>query len=515
MTVDEIDLKDIVIIGGGTAGWLTALLCKAYQPNKDITLIESEEIGILGAGEGTVPHFLTILDQIKIPPNELLKNCKATIKNGIKFTNWNGEGEDEHYFHSFGSKTELNLDSLNYARTLAQNVYLMAKVKEDPTYEIDLAERISYLNKSPFSFTDTNKESVIANSSHALHFDARDLAEYFKQVALTRGIKRVEGKVKDFRLTQGKRSGISSIILENSEEVKCDFVFDCSGFNRLIVGKYFKKKWKSVKDILPCNSAIPFFIKNESKVIEPYTEAIALKNGWVWKIPVQGRYGCGYVYDSTTTTEEDAKQEVRDWFGHDVEFPTKFTFEPGYYEEFWVHNCVAVGLSSGFLEPLEATSIWITCHMVAYALESFENMERLDQYMIDDYNEKFRKRFDDTIDFLRLHYITKRNDSDFWKKCANIENSDQLNHILHLNGHRILHHDDFKDSHFNLFSWNSILNGNKLLNRDLFEDHVVCNHIYAIEDLYQKFKNRVMNTAQNCFDHYDFIEIITQTDSVA
>jgi len=501
-------VKNIVVVGGGTAGWLTALLCKAYQPEKNVTLIESEEIGILGAGEGTVPNFLSILTQLKIPVEDVIRNCKATIKNGIKFTNWNGGGKDEFYYHTFGHPSNFDLNSLNYARTLSENIYLMAQAKEDPMYEVSLAERICHLNKTPFSFDDVNKEKMTINANHALHFDARDLAEYLKQIALTRNIKRVEGKVKDFKTIRGEVDSISGIILGNDECVDCDFVFDCSGLNRLIVGKYFKSKWKSAKETLPCDSAIPFFIKNESKVLEPYTEAIALKNGWVWKIPVQGRYGCGYVYDSETTTEENAKQEVRDWFGHDVEFPTKFNFEPGYYEEFWVGNCIAVGLSSGFLEPLEATSIWITCNMISYALESFEQIEVLNQDYIDDYNRKFRNRFDDTIDFLRLHYISERTDSDFWNKCKSIQNSERLNHFIRLNSCRILHHEDFKSSSYSLHSWNSLFNGMNLLNKNAIAGHIICNHIYAIEELYEKFKMKVINDAQNCFDHYDYIKTI-------
>lgn len=503
-------INNIVVIGGGTAGWLTALLCKRYQPEVEVLVIESEDIGILGAGEGTVPWFSTVMKQLNIPVSHLLRKVKATFKNGILFTNWNGTGDQ--YFHSFGNYNELSLDSLNLSRKLSINSLLISHaVNEDPKLT-NYSENVSLLNKVGF----ISKENLIYGDAqnsfdnytqycdYALHFDARELALFLREIAMTRGIKRINEVVVGL---DADENGIRTINLKNEQKIPCDFVFDCSGFKRLILGDYYKTKWKSVSDVLPCDSAIPFFIENNTTTIEPYTEAIAMKNGWVWKIPVQGRYGCGYVYDSKHTTEEDAKQEVRELFG-DVTFPTKFNFNAGYFEEFWVKNCIAVGLSSGFLEPLEATSIWVTTHMVQFALESFDQLQLQDQFVIDEYNLKFRKRFEDIVDFLRLHYITERSDSEFWQKCKTLPNSDRLGNILKITQKRILHYEDVKDSHFELASWLSILRGVNILNSDVSARHIDNNHLAALIDMYVDFKKKIDQTSSKSVDHYKFIQSV-------
>lgn len=500
-------IDDIVVIGGGTAGWLTALIAKRYQPNKNVVLIESEEFGILGAGEGTVPWFPTLLSQLNIPVRYLIKRCKATIKQGILFENWNGD--NDKYFHSFGCNGDYNLENLNFSRNLSLNSFLIALAADEPTEIINISEKTSLQNKvgsvrMETIYEDGRDEFSKYNqlAQYALHFDARQLAEALKDIALSRGIIRVEGIVADF---EGDDDGIDSIILKSGEVVKSDFIFDCSGFRRLVIGKHFNANWKSVRDTLPCDSAIPFFIENPTKVLPTYTSAIAMDAGWVWKIPVQGRYGCGYVYDSRFTTEENAKQEVINKFG-DVTFPTKFSFNAGYYEKFWIKNCIAVGLSSGFLEPLEATSIWITTHMVQYALESFDQLQKQDQFVINEYNEKFRKRFEDTVDFLRLHYITERNDTEFWRYCKQIKNSDRLNLILKKAEKRVLHYDDFKDSWFELSSWLTIFNGNRMMNQDLIRTYLEDNHIDSAIPEFLEFAKRVDLVSKECTDHYELIE---------
>jgi tryptophan halogenase len=503
-------INNIVVIGGGTAGWLTALLCRAYQPKVNVTVIESEDIGILGAGEGTVPWFPVVMNQLHIPISHLLRKVKATFKNGILFKNWNGK--NDQYFHSFTNYDPVDLNALNLSRTLSSNAFLISHaVNEDPKLT-NYSENISLLNKVGFVpneqriYGDAQNAFVNYNQGcdFALHFDARELAVFLREIAMTRKIKRINEIVVGLDASE---SGIETINLKDGSKIPCDFVFDCSGFKRLILGDFYKTKWKSVSDVLPCDSAIPFFIENNTTTIEPYTEAIAMKNGWIWKIPVQGRYGCGYVYDSKHTTEENAKQEVRELFGN-VTFPTKFNFNAGYFEEFWVKNCIAVGLSSGFLEPLEATSIWVTTHMVQFAMESFDQLQSQDQFVIDEYNEKFRNRFEDIVDFLRLHYITERSDSEFWKKCKTIQNSDNLNKILNITQKRILHYDDVKNSHFELNSWLSILRGVNILNSDVSAKYIDDNHLATLIDMYVEFKNNVNELSSKSIDHYKFIQSV-------
>jgi tryptophan 7-halogenase len=505
-------INEIVVVGGGTAGWLTALLAKAYQPEKTVTLIESEEIGILGAGEGTVPWFVTVLSQVKIPVSYLFKRCKATLKNGILFSNWNGD--NQKYFHSFGVHGDYSLDKMNYSRKLSLNSLLVSMASGTSTGGINLSERVSKEHKTGFVerkaiYNDTHDEfgRYDQQVEYALHFDARDLAVALRDVALSRGIVRVEGKVSDFETDTS--NNIEYIVLENGQKVKSDFIFDCSGFRRLIIGKKYASSWKSVRDQLPCDRALPFFIPNNDASIPPYTEAIAMKYGWVWKIPVQGRYGCGYVFDSEFITEEQARSEITETFGA-VDFgASSFKFDAGHFEEFWIKNCIAVGLSSGFLEPLEATSIWITTHMVQYALESFDQLEKQDQYVMNEYNEKFRKRFDDTVDFLRLHYITKRNDTDFWRKCKTLRNSEFLNQVLHKNSKRIMHYDDFAESRYELQSWLTILRGVELIDPQIVVDYLEKNNMKSLVPIYLEFEQNVIHIADKCISHKDFIDRVS------
>ena len=239
-----------VIVGGGTAGWLTALFVKEKFPYSDVTVIASSEIGILGAGEGTTPPFMNFLAKIKINPNEIISNCLGTIKTGIKFNNWSGD--TKHYFHNFLADTR--------------------------------------------------------QGDSALHFDANLLAKYLQTVGIERGIKLVDNEVTD--VCADSNNNITSLILKDKTSIDLDFVFDCSGFRRLIIGKHYNAKWTSYKKILPVDRAMPFFLQNDNTNLPVYTEAIALRHGWMWKIPVQGRYGCGYVFDSSRATDSEIKEEI-------------------------------------------------------------------------------------------------------------------------------------------------------------------------------------------------------------
>lgn len=503
-------INNIVVVGGGTAGWLTALLAKRYQPNKNVILIESEAIGILGAGEGTVPNFIHILKTLEIDVADVIKECKATIKTGIVFTNWNGRGKDDRYFHAFDGFNELSIDAIDVYQRIPLSLIISKYMNEDRC-EIDYLNNLSFSNKVPFIPAKNDNNGIFPNhrplASFALHFDARLLAKFFKKIALSRGIQHVDGIVSHF--DEDATGNIVSINLDNNQKIESDFIFDCSGFARLIIGKHYKTEWKMIDDILPCDSAIPFFIQNTDQKLEPYTEAIALKNGWVWKIPVQGRYGCGYVYDSKHTTEDDAKQEVRDWFGFDVDFPTKFKFTAGHYEKFWIKNCIGVGLSSGFLEPLEATSIWITTHMIERALGNFEQMEMQNQDFIDDYNLLFNKRFEDTISFLSLHYMTKRTDSDFWIKCKTLNTTETLKRLLNLWENKIPSGNDIDliYTHYHPHSWISVLDGieyqeKNVINSYVNENNIIDRYMFG----YYRMKQDVSIASNHSLDHYQFIQ---------
>jgi len=377
-----------VIVGGGTAGWLTALYINKHFSNDQVTVIASSEIGILGAGEGTTPPFIDFLKEVDISEKDLYNNCKATIKTGIKFTNWNGNNDE--YFHNF--TTGLN----------------------------------------------------------ALHFDASLLAKYFQSVALSRGVKLIDSEVIEPEFKENK--DISALILKSGERIELDFLFDCTGFKRMFIGGYYKSNWTEYP--MPCKRAIPFFLPNDGQNLPPYTESVAMKYGWIWKIPVQGRYGCGYVFDSSMTSDEDAKEEIRQYLGHDFVSPKTFNFSAGAYDECWINNCMAVGLSAGFIEPLEATSIWVQIMALRIFVQVFDKQEAKKKL-----NSDIKEINEDVLSFLYYHYMSKRTDSDFWKNfTTNNKMPIKLTNLLKSND-MILALEKYNFNMFNRDSWKAIKNG--------------------------------------------------------
>lgn len=401
--------KEIVIVGGGTAGWLTALTMEklmGYEAN--ISVIESDEIGILGAGEGSTPNFPGILNWLQIDYNDFLIKTNATHKIGISFENWNSRGEK--YFHPFTAlhtkfdwaiknKKEIGVEYIGYLNknNLKLDHHILSSV---------LAEN----NLSPLTVSKVEDKE---NSVHySFHFDAHLVAKYLRKIGERRKIKRIEGIVKGFRVD--KDNQITKVYLKGNEIVKCDFVFDCSGFKRLIIGKLFETKWKSYNTSLKVNSAIPFFLPQENE-IKPYTRAIAMKYGWMWQIPLQNRWGCGYIFDKNYINSEEAKKEVVEFIGTDIQFGRTIEFDAGRYEDVWVNNCVAVGLSAGFTEPIEATSIFNAINQLScISKDNILDYLNGNREFYKEYNNWISKLNDDVMDFLQFHYFTDRTDTKFW-----------------------------------------------------------------------------------------------------
>lgn len=397
-----------VIVGGGTAGWLTALYVKKNIPYSQVTVIASSDIGVLGAGEGTTFHFIDFLKKIDITPQEIIDNAKGTVKRGIRFTNWNGDGNS--YFHPFFNG-----------------------------------------NKS------------------ALHFDANLLSKYLETVAISRDILLIDDIVENI-ITDDKKY-ITDLQLKSGKSVKTNFVFDCSGFRRLIIGGLYKTNWVSYSDKLPAKKAIPFFVTNDNTYLPEYTESIAMKYGWIWKIPVQGRYGCGYVFDSDFVSEEDILKELEKYLGYKIKSPKTFTFNAGCFEKTWINNCIAIGLSAGFTEPLEATSIWVSIVSLQMIESKIDGIISRDQKSIEQFNLLIRNMNEEIVNFLYLHYLSKKKDSKFWetfkeknktpKYIKNIKTFKTLSQydLNYLNS--IYYFDDSKEriETFGIESWNTIMDG--------------------------------------------------------
>ena len=501
--------KNIVVVGGGTAGWLTALYAKKQLPNDNITVIESAEIGILGAGEGSTPMLVQFLEDLGISISDLVKDCDATIKNGIKFTNWNND--NNFYYHGFYNDSKIGNAFYSHLNPSAAKVASIAI--NNGLKEVDFPENVSEKNKVPIVFRAKKHKNKLLDfenlSGISVHFNATKLANKLKEVALSRGIKIVEGKIKTVGLSD--KNYVESLVLENNESVQCDFVFDCSGFHRLIIGKTFNSKWKSYKEFLPVDAAIPFFT-NMTDEIPPYTEAIAMKYGWMWKIPLQNRFGCGYVYDSSLISEQEAVAEIESMLGYAPTYPRKdkggFKFDAGCYEETWVNNCVAIGLAGNFIEPLEATSIFVSMVQIG---TFFNNADHIIGSS-DDLREKFNKNILNlnTIisNFIYFHYMTLRKDTEFWQKFSYENAPEKIKEKINTWKDRLPNDLDNQDV-WQSVSWLAVGSGLNLINKSIAATYIdnLAEYKDSIE-LYNQFLFLRDNMIELCIDHKEFLEYV-------
>ena len=504
------ELDNIVIVGGGTAGWLSALFAQSKFPNSNITLIESNNVPIIGVGESTQPTFIHVLDYLGIPVSRLVKECSTTIKNSIKFTNWSSNGES--YYHNF-----FDYDRLQILNPSSINPLLLFMIEQD--LPIPFRTTTDFLDtnyKVPAILTDVKDQrnkifdfNIFEN--YAIHIHALEIVDLFKKIANERGIKRIEGRVIDFE--NNKYDEISSIKLENGTIIKSDFILDCSGLTRLIIGKYYKTEWKSYSDVLTVNSAIPFQIEMEEK-IPPYTEAVAMKYGWIWRIPLQNRYGCGYVFDSKYISDDEAKQEIEEYLGYKPEYPrdSSIKFEAGLYKETWTKNCVAIGLAAGFIEPLEATSIQSTVFALNELFKDPSSLLRRNKINAKLYNKRIIKFNDEIANFINLHYITDRTDTDFWKQFQDTSKSfDQIKNLIEQWKYEVPSFIQNNDILFyRISSWIIVADGNNIINKNLIKQYL--DSVPGLRDYctreYENFLSQFISLVEKSMDHREFLEYL-------
>lgn len=510
---------NFTVVGGGTAGWLTALYIKGWWPDSNVTVVASSDIGILGAGEGSTPHLMVFLKELNIPVSYLIKHAKATIKSGIRFSNW--AGDDSHYFQTFTQLPEVeyfqNTDIWSGFPLLAlermanggdiNDLALSNILGETGRVPFRKAEKLGWHGNKP-----DNDFGFDAAGSVSLHFDANQLAMALQNISISRGIKLIDDKVLGFQ--SDEQGNIKTINLETHADVNTDFVFDCTGFKRLIIGKHYGSKWNSYNKSLPVDTAIPFFIPNENGPINPWTQAIAMKNGWQWQIPVQDRYGCGYVFDSDLITPEQAKQELDEFMGYEVESPRVLTFDPGSYEKTWIKNCCAIGLSTGFIEPLEATSIWTTIMNLHSFSQYIRGLTESDITSIDNFNRVVKGINDDTLEFIHFHYLTKRNDTEFWKtfRERNVT-PPQVQRLVDELKTTIPDRDFFEESNnFPAPMWWFVFIGAKMYDPDIarrqYESFMKGHRKNVLEMEKTKHFKKVANLQQGCFEHRHFLSLL-------
>ncbi|QIR14702.1 tryptophan halogenase family protein [Shewanella aestuarii] len=415
-------IKDIVIVGGGTSGWMTAaMLSKLYPSQLDITLVESDTIGTIGVGEATIPPLQIFNNVLGINEQDFIHQTQATIKLGIQFENWGKLGDK--YMHAFG---EFGKD-IGYT---AFHHYWLAD-NPDPKSLWDYSFNYQAAIQGKFSPTPRIHNNQLAGLTHAYHFDAGLYAKLLREYSIEKGVNRIEGKVS--QVNQDEHEFITSLTLENGNTVAGDLFIDCSGLHGVLLDKVYKVGFDSYQHWLPCDSAWAVPCEKVEPII-PYTRSIAHKNGWQWRIPLQHRTGNGLVFASSKMSDADAKQLLLDNLDAPaIGEPRLIRFTPGRRQQQWVKNCVAIGLSSGFLEPLESTSI----HLVQTAIIRLTKLmphAQINPSLIDEYNRQAKLEFEQIRDFIILHYhLNHRADScetdnsdDIWQACREMDIPESL-----------------------------------------------------------------------------------------
>jgi 2-polyprenyl-6-methoxyphenol hydroxylase-like FAD-dependent oxidoreductase len=417
--------KKIVIVGGGTSGWMAANLLASKWKGIEICLVESKEIGSIGVGEGSTPHLKLFFDAIDVADSQWMPRCNATYKNGITFDKWSTNEGFESYFHPFAAQTDdIFTVPLFYKNIQARMQGYNVDAHPDKYF---LESYLSKNNLGPLP-----DESFPFGAAYGYHFDSALLGQFLAEKAQSLLVKRIYGTVTDVLMKSD--GNLSAVKLSDGTQLDADFFIDSSGFDGLLIQKAMKVNYKSFKDNLVNDTAvvIPSVI---SPVIPVETKATALSNGWAWQIPLRNRFGNGYVYSSDYINSNQAETELRHHLGlleSDVQ-ARHLKMKVGRVEKHWNKNCLAVGLSQGFIEPLEATALGVTFNTVSQFMQYFHKGEGTNKYE-DEFNKDVNSRFDGIRDYIVCHYkVNQRTDSDYWlDNAANTNISETLSRILYL-----------------------------------------------------------------------------------
>jgi len=424
--VTDSRLKDIVIVGGGTAGWMAAAaLAKTLGRECAIRLIESEEIGTVGVGEATVPHLEAFNRALGIEEAEFVRQVRGTFKLGIQFVDWGRVGD--RYFHTFGPIGH----DYGYLPFHQYWLKLFLSGKADDIGAYSLHSTAAMHGKFMTSATDVPQNSPLYYIAHAYHFDAGLYARYLRSYSEARGVRRMEGRVVDVAL-RGTDGFIEAVVLEGGERIRGDLFIDCSGFRGLLIEQALHTGYEDWRHWLPCDRAMAVPCEKVGPAT-PYTRSTARAGGWQWRIPLQHRTGNGYVYSSAHISDDEAHRTLMSNLdGRALAEPRILKFTTGKRKKFWNRNCVAVGLASGFMEPLESTSIYLIQSGIGRLLNLMPDLN-FSPVLIERYNRQAAFEFERIRDFLILHYFaTERRDTPFWQYCGNMQIPEQLTDNIRL-----------------------------------------------------------------------------------
>jgi len=413
------EVRKLVIVGGGTAGWITAAaFARLLGERLSIELVESEAIGTVGVGEATIPQIIRLNAILGLDENEFLRATSGTFKLGIEFVDWGRKGS--RYLHTFGD-TGMTLGNVAFHHYWRRH----AGDAGDPKGLWDFSLHQLAADQARFGKLDRVGNTAMTGLAYAYHFDASRYALFLRAYAEGRGVTRTEGIVESVA-RDGESGDITAITLKGGTVVAGDFFIDCTGFRSLLLGETLGVGYDDWSKWLPCDRALAVPSERLPTLV-PYTRATARDAGWQWRIPLQHRTGNGHVYSSGFTTDDAAADVLL--AGLDTKAlgdPRPIRFTTGRRQAFWAHNCAAIGLSSGFLEPLESTSIHLIQSHVSRLIQLFPRRGE-PSAMRDEYNRRCAAEFAQIRDFLILHYHqTAREDTEFWRYCKHMAVPDSL-----------------------------------------------------------------------------------------
>ncbi|MFT4076807.1 MAG: tryptophan 7-halogenase [Asticcacaulis sp.] len=488
-------IRRLVVVGGGTAGWMTACLLSKLPGtrNHTITLVESEAIGTVGVGEATIPAIRLFNDLLDIDEDEFVRRTNATFKLGIHFVNWRKDGES--YIHPFGL-FGVDKDGIEFHHFMLRQ----AAAGGSRDYGRYNAE-IMAIREGRFGRPPDVPEMPRIN--YAFQFDAALYAAFLREQAESKGVVRREGRI--VRVHQAAESGdVTAVELEDGSRIEGDLFIDCSGFRGLLIEETLKAGYEDWSQWLPCDRAVAVPCKKAEGPLQPYTRSTAQEAGWQWRIPLQHRTGNGYVFSSQFISEDEATAKLMSRLdGEPLKDPKVLRFTTGRRRKTWSHNVIALGLASGFLEPLESTSIHLVQVGLAKLLTLFPN-QGIVPAAVDQYNREMTEEYINIKDFLIAHYyVTERDGSPFWDYCRNMTVPDSLRARLDLfaatGQTAVRQHELFKP-----VSWFSVLVGQGLTPRayhpiaDSMDEDAFRRRMY-------KARERVEKRVKGLISHDDFI----------
>ena len=416
-------IKNIVIVGGGTAGWMAAAaFAKVLGRDYAIRLVESEEIGTVGVGEATVPHLKLFNNLLEIDEIEFIRQTQSTFKLGIQFNDWGQLGDS--YIHGFGSiGHDVSLLPFHQFWIKARQ---QGKALDIGAYSLNTvaAPRGRFMT----SASDVPATSPLANIAYAYHFDAGLYAAWLRRYAEQRGVLRTEGRIAQ-TLLRDHDGFVEALMLDSGEHVQGDLFIDCSGFRGLLIEGALQTGYENWQQWLPCDRAVAVACTHRSEW-KPYTRSTAHAAGWQWRIPLQHRMGNGHVYCSQFISDDEAAATLlANLEGEPLGSPRQLRFSTGRRNESWSRNCVAIGLSAGFMEPLESTSIHLIQTAVTRLLALFPDRD-FDPYAAREYNRITQIEYERIRDFLILHYHAVQRDEPLWRQTASMAIPDTLQYKI-------------------------------------------------------------------------------------